>query len=186
MKSSATSALRRRLLWASQACPSVPPLPNPSPLGLGRSVRPGSLLRSLTHDEPPVRPRRLSETGPDLGSDSYSSLGAATSPRLGLRSGSGSDSQLPDSFFGSLVSQQLPRRTSRRGRERGAAATARWKPRPERPRRHFRHKSPADRVQILWKPREKKKKRLKDLELLLLLFSWKRRACEIGKFEFSF
>lgn len=158
MKSSATSALRRRLLWASQACPSVPPLPNPSPLGLGLSVRPGSLLRSLTHDEPPVRPRRLSETGPDLGSDSYSSLGAATSPRLGLRSGSGSDSQLPDSFFGSLVSQQLPRRTSRRGRERGAAATARWKPRPERPRRHFRHKSPADRVQILWKPREKKKK----------------------------
>ena len=50
-------------------------------------MRPGSLLRSLTHDEPPVRPRPLSETGPDLGSDSYSSLGAATSPRLGLRSG---------------------------------------------------------------------------------------------------
>ena len=32
----------------------------------------------------------------------------------------------------------------------------------------------------------REKKRFKDLELLLLLFSWKRRASEVGKFEFSF
>ena len=97
-------------------------------LGLGLSVRPGSLLRSLTHDEPPVRPRPLSETGPDLGSDSYSSLGAATSPSLGLRSGSGSDSWLPDSFFGSLVSQptstsDLPAGAGARGRRDCALET---------------------------------------------------------------
>lgn len=147
-------------------------------------MRPGSLLRSLTHDEPPVRPRPLSETGPDLGSDSYSSLGAATSPRLGLRSGTGSDSWLPDSFFGSWVSQQLPRRTSRQGRERG----------PPRLRAGNRGLSvrvvtfdaiPGKRgVDIVGVTRGKK--RFKDSELLLLLFSWKRSDSEVEKLEFSF
>lgn len=74
--------------------PTIPGFPGRPQLWASASrARAGSLLRSLTHDEPPLRPRRSSETGPSLGNDSYSSLGAATAPRLGLHSSSVSSSE---------------------------------------------------------------------------------------------
>lgn len=156
------------------------------PLGLGLSVRPGSLLRSLTHDEPPVRPRPLSETGPDLGSDSYSSLGAATSPSLGLRSGSGSDSWLPDSFFGSLVSQptstsDLPAGAGARGR-RDCALETEARASASSLSTQVPGKQGVDIVEVT----RGKKKKIQGLRLLLLLFSWTRRDSEVYRFEFSF
>lgn len=103
IKSAAARPRRSWLLWASQAGPSPPP--DPSPRLLPPQARPSALLRSLTHDELPVRSRRSSDTGPGLGRDAYSSPGAAASARLRLWLGLGGG------FPGSLVSQQLPRRT---------------------------------------------------------------------------
>lgn len=117
-KSSATSSLRRWLgfpgLPLCSSSPQPQP-PRPRPLSAPRLPSQISLtmmnrlsrFSSTVRDRPRPRQRLLFESR------------RRHLPRLGLRPGTGSDSWLPDSFFGSWVSQQLPRRTSRQGRERG-------------------------------------------------------------------
>ncbi|XP_045409086.1 translation initiation factor IF-2-like [Lemur catta] len=116
VKYSATRPPTTRLLRAFQDGPSPPPHPSPRPRPL--RARPGALLGPLTHDEPPLRPRRSSETGPGLSSDSCSGPGAATSVRRGLRL------RPRGCCLASPVCQQLPRRPPGGGGP-GAAATAR-------------------------------------------------------------
>lgn len=166
--------------WASQACPLFLLSPTPAPRS-GLSVRPGSLLRSLTHDEPPVRSSSTVSTGPDLGSDSYSSLGAATSsPRPALRHRLGLWLQTVSLEAGSASNFHVgpPGRGGAR-----AAATARWKPRPERPRRRFRRNPRKTWCRYCGSHERKKDSRTR---VALASVFLKRSDSEAEKLEFSF
>ena len=184
--SSAVRALRRWLLWAFQAGPSPPPPdPSPRPRPLSAPRLPSQIPHPWWTACPP------SSTGGDWARPRQRLLieprrRHLPSPRPALRLRLGLGLWFPGGFLGSLVSQQLPRRTSRRGRERGrrdcAPGTPAWASAPSL----STHVPGAQGVDTAEAARKKKKKKFKDAKSPLLLFSWTGKASEIGKFEFSF